>query len=286
MISIFNKSIFPAIFLIITCHVVLAQNDNLFNADIGVAPYTFRNSFPHGVAATLDTIKNLGFTIIEGGGGDMDPNTYKKLCDERGLLIPSMGSDYNELLQNPDPVIERAKIYGSEYVVCFWIPHENGKFTINDATQAAKDFNEIGRNLKQHGLTLAYHPHGYEFQAYEDGTLLDYLMEHTDPSFVAFEMDVFWIQFGGGDPVALLKKYPDRWKLMHLKDMKEGIEKNLTGGTDHEYNVVLGTGQIDMEGVIRTAMDVGVKYFFIEDESSRINTQLPQSIAYLKSLKW
>jgi sugar phosphate isomerase/epimerase len=72
---------------------------------------------------------------------------------------------------------------------------------------------------------------------------------------------------------------------MHLKDMKEGIEKNLTGGTDHEFNVTLGTGEIAMEEVIRTALEVGVEYFFIEDESSRISEQLPESINFLTSLK-
>jgi sugar phosphate isomerase/epimerase len=187
------------------------KDDRLYTRDIGIAPYTFRNSFPHGVAATLDTIQDLGFTLIEGGGGEMDPQAYKDLCDARGLKIPSTGADYNALLENPEPIIERAKIYGAEYVVCFWIPHDGDSFTLENAQKAAADFNIMGKKLQEHGLTLAYHPHGYEFHSYGQGTLLDYLMENTDPELVAYEMDVFWIQFGGGDPVALLKKYPDRW---------------------------------------------------------------------------
>ena len=75
------------------------------------------------------------------------------------------------------------------------------------------------------------------------------MLENTNPEYVSFELDVFWIQFGGGDPVALLKKYGDRWKLMHLKDMKHGTKKDLTGGTDVENNVPLGTGEIDMGGI-------------------------------------
>jgi len=97
-------------------------------------------------------------------------------------------------------------------------------------------------------------------------------------------MDTFWMHFGGGDCVALLKKYGSRWKLMHLKDMKHGIEKNLTGLTDVEHNVVLGTGQLDWEGIIREGNRIGIAHYFIEDESSSVVTQIPKTIAYLRSL--
>lgn len=265
--------------------VTLAQENRLFTGEIGIAPYTFRNSFPHGVAATLDTIQQMGFTEIEGGGGDMDPHEYKKLCDARGLSIPSTGGDYNQLLNDPTETIERARIYGANYIVVFWIPHDVGNFNFENAKKAAEDFNKIGKVLKENGLTLAYHAHGYEFQPHGDGTLLDYLMENTNPEYVSFEMDVFWIQYGGGDPVALLEKYGNRWKLMHLKDMKHGIKKDLRGLTDPEFDVALGTGQVDIEGIIRAAQKAGVAHYFIEDESSRIQTQLPESIAYLRSLR-
>jgi sugar phosphate isomerase/epimerase len=98
-------------------------------------------------------------------------------------------------------------------------------------------------------------------------------------------MDVFWIQFGGGDPVALLKKYGNRWKLMHLKDMKKGTKKDLPGLNGGESNVPLGQGALDIRGIIKEANRVGIKHFFIEDESDNIITQLPQSIIYLKGLK-
>jgi sugar phosphate isomerase/epimerase len=98
-------------------------------------------------------------------------------------------------------------------------------------------------------------------------------------------MDVLWTQFGGGDPVALLKKYGNRWKLLHLKDLRKGVKKDLTGGTSQENDVPLGTGEIDIPGILKEANKIGIKHFFIEDESSNVNVQVPQSIAYLKSLK-
>lgn len=260
------------------------QEEQLFTAEIGIAPFTFRRSFPNGVAETLDTIQSMGFTEIEGGGGRMDAHEYKKLCDERGLSIPSTGAGYNQLVENLQEVIDRAKVYGSKYIMCAWLPHETGNFTKEDMDKAIEDFNRVGKELYENGLTLSYHTHGYEFAEYNGGTLFDYMIENTDPRYVSYEMDIFWVHFGGGDPVALLRKYPDRFKMLHVKDMKKGIEKDHTGLTDPEYDVTLGTGQVDVEGVLRAARDIGIEHYFIEDESSRIIEQIPKSIDYMRSL--
>jgi sugar phosphate isomerase/epimerase len=257
----------------------------LYTAPFGVQTYTFRRSIGNDPAKVLDTIKMLGFTEVEGGGGRIAPEDFKKLCDERGISIPSTGADYGQLVRAPDSVVMRAKALGSKYVMCAWIPHENGVLTLENAKKAAEDFNKAGKFLKDNGLILCYHAHGYEFQTYEDGTLLDYIFKNTNPEYVSFEMDIFWIQFGGGDPVALLKKYGDRWKLMHLKDMRKGIKKDLTGGTSQENDVAFGTGQMDIPSILKEAKKAGIKHYFIEDESSNIMEQLPVSIKYLKSLK-
>ena len=264
------------------------QSQPLYTAEFGIQPYSFRHSFPHGVAETLDTIKDMGFTQIEGKWMDIDPMEYLQLCRERGLSIPSMAAGYERLVDSTEKVIEEATIYGSKYVMCAWIPHEVGKFSLQDMDKAIADFNRVGKVLHEHGLRLSYHTHGYEMKPYkegtEEGTLLDYMMAQTDPRYVTFQMDIFWVHFGGGDPVALLKQYADRWKMLHVKDMRHGIEKNLTGQTDPQNDVTLGTGQVDVEGVLRTAKEIGIEYYFIEDESDRIITQIPASIEYMKSL--
>ena len=257
----------------------------LYTTPLGVQTYTFRRSIGNDPAKVLDTIKMLGFTEVEGGGGRIAPEDFKKLCDDRGISIPSTGADYGQLVSAPDSVVMRAKALGAKYVMCAWIPHENGVLTLENAKKAVDDFNKAGKFLKDNGLILCYHAHGYEFQPYEDGTLLDYIVKNTNPEYVSFEMDIFWIQFGGGDPVALLKKYGDRWKLMHLKDMRKGIKKDLTGGTSQENDVAFGTGQMDIPAILREAKKAGIKHYFIEDESSNILEQLPKSIAYLKGLK-
>jgi sugar phosphate isomerase/epimerase len=259
----------------------------LYTAPFGVQAYTFRKSFPKGVAQTLDSIKAMGFTEIEGMGGTITPEEYRKLCDERGISIPSTGAGYEQLVKDPQGVANTAKILGSKYVMTAWIPHNRGAFSLDNAKKAVEDFNAAGKVLKENGITFCYHVHGFEFQPqlHEPGTLLDYMIKNTNPEYVSFEMDILWTHFGGGDPVALLKKYGDRWKLLHVKDLKKGTPKDLTGGTSQENDVTLGTGEIDIAGVIREANKIGIKHFFIEDESSRVNTQVPASIAYLKSLK-
>jgi sugar phosphate isomerase/epimerase len=249
---------------------IVSAQKPLYTAPLGVQTYTFRRSIGDDPAKVLDTIKMLGFTEVEGGGGRIAPEDFKKLCDERGISIPSTGADYGQLVRAPDSVVMRAKTLGAKYVMCAWIPHEDGVLTFENAKKAVDDFNKAGKFLKDNGLIFCYHAHGYEFQPYEDGTLLDYIVKNTNPEYVSFEMDIFWMQFGGGDPVALLKKYGDRWKLMHLKDMRKGIKKDLTGGTSQENDVAFGTGQMDIPSILREAKKVGIKHYFIEDESSNI----------------
>jgi sugar phosphate isomerase/epimerase len=260
----------------------LAQKD-LYTAPFGVQTYTFRRSIGIDPAKTLDTIKMMGFTEVEGGGAN--PEQFKKLCDERGISIPSTGASYEKLVRAPDSIVWQAKVLGAKYVMCAWIPHDDGVLSFENAKKAVEDFNKAGKILKENGLVLCYHAHGYEFQPYENGTLLDYIFSNTNPEYVSFEMDIFWIQFGGGDPVALLKKYGSRWKLMHVKDMRKGIKKDLTGLTSPENDVALGTGEIDIPAILRQAKKNGIQHYFIEDESSNITTQVPESISYLKSLK-
>ena len=264
---------------------IFAQSSKLlYTAPLGVEAYTFRKSFPINIAKTLDTIQMMGFTEMEGGSEGMDPAAFKKLCNDRGINITSYGTDFGNLIKAPDSAAHIAKELGAEFLMCAWIPHK-GAFTIDDAKNAVDVFNKAGKVLKDSGITFCYHAHGYEFQPYENGTLLDYLIKNTNPEYVSFEMDIFWIQFGGGDPVSLLKKYGNRWKLLHLKDMRKGTVKNLTGGTSVENDVSLGTGEIDIPNILRESKKIGIQHYYIEDESNFVNEHVPQSIAYLKSLK-
>jgi len=275
-----------AVLLVLTTGLpAVAQNKPLYTAPLGIESYTFRKSFPIDIVKTLDTIQKLGFTEYEGGSYDMPAAEFKKLCSDRGIKIISTGADYGELVKSPESVAHTAKSLGAKYVMCAWIPHNNSGFTLENAKNAVEVFDKAGKVLKDSGIIFCYHAHGYEFQPYQDGTLLDYLIKNTNPKYVSFEMDILWVHFGGGDPVALLKKYGNRWKLMHLKDLRKGTKKDLSGGTSQENDVALGTGEINIPAILKEAKKVGIKHYFIEDESNHPNEQVPKSIAYLKSLK-
>ncbi|GAB4022911.1 sugar phosphate isomerase/epimerase family protein [Spirosoma koreense] len=258
----------------------------LYTFPIGVQAYTYRNSFPKDVAATLDTIKALGITEMEGGAPKgMTPEAFKKMCDQRGIKIPATGDGYEQIVKDPMETVKKAKALGASFVMVAWIPHERGHFSPDNAKKAVEDFNRVGKVLKDNGLTFCYHNHGYEFQPYQNGTLFDYIVKNTNPEYVSFEMDILWAQHGGADPVDLLKKYGNRFKLMHLKDLRKGVKGDLTGGTPPENDVTLGDGQVNIPEILRLAKKAGVKHYFIEDESNHEYEQMPKSIAYLKSLK-
>lgn len=281
------KKLVLSLFLLLGAVVVFAQKGKpLFKAPFGVQAYTFRKQFPKGVAATLDTIKMLGFTELETSGAKgMSATTYRQLCDERGITIPSVGADFTTLAQNPQELVDLAKTFGASFVMCAWIPHNGNEFTLADAQKAVEVFNKAGKFLKENGLTFCYHDHGYEFHSLGKETLLDYIIQHTNPAYVSFEMDVLWTMQGGGNPVQLLNKYKNRWKLMHVKDLKKGATKDFTGHTPAENDVVLGTGSANWSAIIKLANKHGIKHFFIEDESEHEMQNIPQSLNYLKGLK-
>ena len=267
--------------------IISATAQNLYTYPIGVQTYTFRNHFPKGVEKTLDLIKEMGFTEIESSGADgVTTAEFRKLCDARGINIPSTGADFGELTKDPQKIVERAKILGSKFVMCAWIPHQKSAFSLEDAKNAINVFNTAGKILKENGLTLCYHDHGYEFHAYEDGTLLDYMIKNTNPKFVSFEMEVLWTMHGGGAdmPITLLKKYPGRFKLLHVKDLKKGVVGDLSGGTPAENDVAVGMGQGNWKEIIKLAKKNGVVHCFIEDESNIEVQNIPLSIAFLKKL--
>ncbi|MBI5395843.1 MAG: sugar phosphate isomerase/epimerase, partial [Verrucomicrobia bacterium] len=126
-----------------------------------------------------------------------------------------------------------------------------------------------------------------EFLPLGNGTVFDLLMAQTNPKFVAFQMDILWVVFPGQDPVKLFQKYGKRWELVHLKDLKKGVKTGEhTGHTDVTNDVAIGSGQMDYPAILRAAQKAGVKYYFIEDESPSVHEQLPQSLKFLKEVKW
>jgi sugar phosphate isomerase/epimerase len=253
-------------------------------SDPGVVSFTFRNQFKDDVPGTLDMIKEMGITNIEFSNlFGQTAEDLRKMLDERGLVCTSYGVGYDVLLKETQRVANEAKTLGAKYVRVAWIPHD-GEFTIENAKQTVADFNQAGKILHENGLYFCYHNHGFEFRPHGDGTLFDYIVQNTNPDYVSFEMDILWVTHPGVDPVALLEKYPERFRLMHLKDLKKGVTGDFSGGTPKENDVVLGTGQIDIPAVLRAAQKTNIEHYYIEDESPDVIERVPVSRAYILSI--
>nr|WP_294897884.1 family 16 glycoside hydrolase [uncultured Pedobacter sp.] len=252
----------------------------------GVVSFTYRHSFEKNFSATLDTIKSLGITNIEFSNlFGQKAEDIKKMLDERGMICTSFGVNYEDLVKNTDIVGENAKKLGANFVRVAWIPHNKTTLTLETIKQTVTDFNTAGKLLKdKYSLTFCYHNHGFDMQTYHGQTFFDYLMANTNPDDVSFELDILWAFHPGKDPVELMKKYGSRFKLMHVKDLRSGIQGNLTGTTPVENDVALGSGQINIPAVIKEAQKIGIKYFYIEDESKAVNLQVPVSLTFLKNL--
>ena len=257
-----------------------------FKGPVGLQLYSLRDQFKTDVPGTLDKVRNMGIKYVElAGTYGVAPEKFKEMLDARGLKATSGHFSYEKCRDHVEEIAREAKLFGIEYVGCAWIPHKD-PFDEKTTREAAAVFNRAGEALAKHGLKFFYHTHGYEFLPFGDGTLFDLLAAETDPRYVRFQMDVFWIVNPGQDPVKLFEKYGKRFELMHVKDMKKGTPQAFTGHSDVTNNVVLGEGVIDWPNVLRAAKKAGVKWYFLEDESPSVETQIPKSLSFLERVKF
>ena len=258
-----------------------------FRGPVGLQLYSLRAEFAKDVPGTLQKVQDYGFKYVElAGTYNLQPEPYKAALSAHGLVPVAGHFSYDLYRDKLADVVKEAQALGLQYSGVAWIPHK-GKFTEQDAHDAAAVFNKAGEALAKVGIKFYYHNHGYEFEPYKDGTLFDILVQETKPELVAFEMDVLWVHFPGQNPAKLLQKYGSRWALMHLKDLKIGVQTgSLSGGTDVKNDVTLGSGQIDLKATLKAARQAGVKYYFIEDESPTAAAQIPDSLSFLERISF
>ena len=255
-------------------------------APIGLQLWSLR-SMQKDPAAMFKLTRAMGVTHVETAGlYGATPEQFAAALKAADLRATSMHVGLDEFKNNPQGVIAAAKALGVKYVGTAWYPHQ-GAFTEADARKAIADFNAIGKTMKDAGLQFFYHDHGYEPVKYGDETLLDLIIKGTDPDNVKFEEDVLWTYLPGVDPAALLRKYPGRFKLMHIKDMKPGVPRgSLSGGLPDSLQAVIGQGQVNWPEVMKAAKATGVEYFYLEDETTDPVNNIPPSINYLERIKF
>lgn len=273
------------IFLASTC-VLPAMAGQSPAARFGLEIYSLREEAQKNLPSTLAQIRDFGFTEVEVSAlYRRTAAQFRKLLDQSGLRATSMMADYQRFGTGLDGVAADTRTLGASFVVCSTIPHKK-RLTAGDVARASDDFNRWGQKLAESGVHLCYHTHGVEFQKSPDGTLFDTLVRHTDPKFVNYEMDIFWIVYAYQDPAKLLHKYPGRFPLMHLKDIRKGTALGGSpGDVLEEASVPLGAGIVDIPAALRAAAETGVQHYYIEDEAVNAAEQIPASLKYLASIR-
>ena len=270
-------------------HTASVGTGSHFRGPVGIQLYSLRAQFTRNVPQTIGTVKGFGIQEVElAGNNNLKNPAYRQMLEQAGLKPIAGHFPMERITGDTEAVAKECQDLGIRYVGAAWIKGK-GEFDIEAAHKAAADFNKAGKALAAHGIKVFYHCHGYEFKHRNSSGLkaMDILIRETDSRYVAFEMDILWVQYPGEDPAAWLAKYPGRWELMHLKDLKKGVPTGFhNGGTDPNNDVALGTGQMDWAKILKAAQKAGVKHYFIEDESASSVEQIPQSLKFLESVRW
>ena len=227
--------------------------------EFAIQLWTLRDVFPNAPKETLKQLADYGYKQIEGFDGDkglwwdMGHKDFKKYISDLGIDMPAAHCNIKE---NFEEKAAQAAEIGMKYLVCPYI----GPQTSMDAWKGVTDlFNKCGDICKKNGIRFAYHNHDYSFKAFSGMIPHDYIMENTNPDTVDHEMDIYWVVTGGADPIEYLKKYPNRFRLCHVKDRMKDTD-------DKQASCTLGTGTIDFPSILKVAKDNGMKYFIAEQE--------------------
>jgi sugar phosphate isomerase/epimerase len=257
-----------------------------FKGPLAVQLWSFRNDFSKDVPGTLKRVRELGFTYVElAGYYQMTAKQFRAELDKVGLKAISMHIEYEAARDRIVQVINDAKVLGVQDVGVPWI---KSLFTRQDCLKAIDVFNQAGRKLAANGLRFFYHIHGYEFVPDEGGkeTLFDLLMTKTNPRFVSMQLDTFHVAYPGQDPAKLIEKYPGRFISLHLKDIRKDVVGDNSGDFKDEDGRPVGQGKINWPEVLRAAHKEGVKWYIIEDETRNVWEAVPESMRYLKTVKF
>lgn len=262
-----------------------------FHEHLGLQMWSLRAQTKESTTDALDQARAYGITEVETAGtGSLTTEQFAAELKSHGLKAVSAHIGYDLLGKDINAAIAAAKTLGASFIVCpYPKTTKDKKVTDEIIHEMAANFNKWGAACKGAGLRFGYHPHGLEFvpsAVNPNEKLFDILLRETKPDLVSYEMDVFWVYHAGEDPAKLLAKFPNRWAMLHVKDMRKGALTGFsTGSAPPTDSVAVGSGQIDWPAVLRAAQKIGVQYYFLEDETPSPLQCIPESLKYLRALK-
>jgi sugar phosphate isomerase/epimerase len=249
----------------------------------GVQLYMVRRQAPQDLAGILRAIHQIGYAQIE-----LYPIVYNHSAPELRRIIADSGLsaacghfDYAGL----ESRIDYAHQLGLEYMVCPMLPQVQWA-SIEGFQKAAADFNRWGKAAKEAGMQFAFHNHDYEFKPQGNTTGFAELMKDTDPTLVKLEFDMYWLTQAGQDPYAMLTKYADRVRLIHLKDRTTNASTSYNMDASSEHFTEIGSGTIAWPRILEQAHKQGIRYAFVDQDETSIPVleSLAKSFSYLRTL--
>jgi sugar phosphate isomerase/epimerase len=236
------------------------------------------------MAGTLAAIAKIGYQEVEFAGFfNKTPAEIRAMLETNGLLAPSGHVAFEAIDTGWDQVLDAAHTLGHRYVCVAWI---DAKYRpdLDGWKRVADKLNHAGEACGRSNLTLAYHNHSYEFVPLAGQVPYDVLLAATDPALVKLEMDLFWITYGGQDPLAYFTKYPGRVPLVHVKDM---VTKPRPDIVPDSVMRDVGKGTIDWKRIFAQSQQAGIKHYFVEHDSpGDALASVKASYDYLKNLEF
>ena len=224
---------------------------------------------------TLAKVAAAGYQEVEFAGYfGRTPAQITALLNQNNLTSPSSHLGLDVFEKNPS-VLADAKAIGNEWATLPWLPEERRK-TLDDWKRLPGLLNTFAAQAKSQGLRFAYHNHDFEIRPIDGVRPYDLLLSGTDPSLVDFEMDLYWVVFGGGDPLDFFRRYPGRFKMVHVKD---------SAGPPDNKMVDVGSGKIDFATIFAQSDKAGIKHYFVEhDQPANPIATITNSARYLHAL--
>ncbi len=222
--------------------------------------YTLRDFMktPDAIFETLKRVKQMGYNAVQVSGiGPIEPLLLKKMAEETGLEICATHTSYDRLKNDIDAVIEEHKLWNCEYIGLGGLP-QSFRSSQDGYVAFLTEVSGFTRKIKQSGLQFVYHNHKFEFEKFGGKTGLEILFDNSDPGTFGFEIDTYWVQAGGGNPVDWIRKVDGRMGIVHFKDM--AIKE------DQQIFAEIGEGNLDWPSIIKACRETGVKWYAIEQD--------------------
>jgi sugar phosphate isomerase/epimerase len=244
---------------------------------VGLQLYTVRRNLAADFEGTLARVAATGYKEVEFAGYfDREPDAVRATLDRLKLAAPGAHVPLQSL-DAWEKTLEVARRIGHRYVVIPSIPREDRQ-SLEGYRRAAQRLNQAGKAARLAELRLAYHNHDFEFTPIEGKRPYDLLLAETDPTFVEFEMDLYHIIQGGGDPVDYFTRHPGRFPLVHVKDSDASPERHM---------VDVGQGVIDFRKILARHESAGIRHYFVErDDAADPLASIKVSYEYLSRLEF